>query len=246
MKILASDYDGTLNYGGIDDKKRAAIAKWQHAGNLFGIVSGRGIDALLEIVKQDKLSCDFLIADNGAIIAGRDGTILKESRCIVKIAPTLTARLFELSCTACFIHNSSPTTVKADESDCRADEFILNTMPPVPYFNQISTFLSSVDEAAAVTKSIKEEFGEYVMPLQNHTCIDIVPVGTNKAQGLYSLISLLNATHGDVITVGDNINDTDMLAEFRSYAMNNAVDSVKAIANHMIDGITELIELELP
>ena len=28
MKIIASDYDGTLNYGGIDDTKRDAIQKY--------------------------------------------------------------------------------------------------------------------------------------------------------------------------------------------------------------------------
>ena len=43
MKILASDYDGTLNYNGIDDRKRMALDKWRTAGNLFGLVSGRGL-----------------------------------------------------------------------------------------------------------------------------------------------------------------------------------------------------------
>ena len=35
MKIIASDYDGTLNHGGIDDKKREAIKKWRDAGNVL-------------------------------------------------------------------------------------------------------------------------------------------------------------------------------------------------------------------
>ena len=38
MKIIASDYDGTLNHGGIDDKKRNAIKKWREMGNKFGIL----------------------------------------------------------------------------------------------------------------------------------------------------------------------------------------------------------------
>ena len=29
MKIIATDYDGTLNHGGIDDRKRNAIKKWR-------------------------------------------------------------------------------------------------------------------------------------------------------------------------------------------------------------------------
>lgn len=35
MKIIAGDYDGTLSYGGIDDKKREAIKKWRETGKMF-------------------------------------------------------------------------------------------------------------------------------------------------------------------------------------------------------------------
>ena len=42
MKILGSDFDGTLNYGGIDEAKCEAIGAWRRAGNLFGPVSGCG------------------------------------------------------------------------------------------------------------------------------------------------------------------------------------------------------------
>lgn len=48
--------------------------------------------------------------------------------------------------------------------------------------------------------------------------------------------------HGDI---DDNINDTHMIAEFRSYAMENAVQSIKNIADYITPGVTELIEKEL-
>ena len=78
MKIIASDYDGTLNHGGIDDKKRETIKEWREKGNKFGIVSGRITDDLLRIYKKDKLELDFLLACNGAVILTTDGKILKE------------------------------------------------------------------------------------------------------------------------------------------------------------------------
>ncbi len=42
MKILGSDFDGTLTVGGIDAAKCEAIRAWRRVGNLFGLVSGRG------------------------------------------------------------------------------------------------------------------------------------------------------------------------------------------------------------
>ncbi len=66
----------------------------------------------------------------------------------------------------------------------------------------------------------------------------------NKAQGLYKLLEIVGGEYDDMITVGDNINDTHMIAEFRSYAMENAVQSIKDIADYITPGVTELIEKE--
>ena len=70
-------------------------------------------------------------------------------------------------------------------------------------------------------------------------------MGVNKATGIYSLLEIVGGTYQDVIAVGDNINDTHMIAEFRSYAMENAVDSIKSLADEITPGITELIEREI-
>ena len=76
MKIIASDYDGTFNHKGIDEKKRTAIKNWREKGNKFGIVSGRMADDLFRIYKKDELELDFLLACNGAVILTTDGKIL--------------------------------------------------------------------------------------------------------------------------------------------------------------------------
>ena len=99
MKIIASDYDGTLNHGGIDDKKRDAIKKWRKAGNLFGLVSGRGLADLVELPKRNSFECDFLLASNGAVAAKTDGTVLAESRCDAALAKPLLNFIFSLGCT---------------------------------------------------------------------------------------------------------------------------------------------------
>ena len=52
-------------------------------------------------------------------------------------------------------------------------------------------------------------------------------------------------TYKDVIAVGDNFNDRDMIQEFRSYAMANGVAEIKKLAKGIVNGVTELIEKEL-
>lgn len=248
MKIIASDYDGTLNHKGIDDTKRAAISKWRKNGNIFSIVSGRGAADLLRIYKKDNFECDYLIADNGAVIMKPDGEIVCEDKIDVTIAKPFLEFLFEQGCTWGYVQTSFPCRVFKDDDfeDYDEDEcFTLEKLPEIPYIYQINTALDTVEESANVTRAIKEAFGDVLNPLQNGSCLDIVSVNMDKAKGLYKLIDLLGAKYEDVITVGDNINDKDMIKEFRSYAMENAVPLIKELADFETPGITELIEKEL-
>ena len=52
MKVIGSDYDGTLNHNGIDAKKKNAINKWREAGNIFAVISGRGAKDLFSLYRK--------------------------------------------------------------------------------------------------------------------------------------------------------------------------------------------------
>jgi hydroxymethylpyrimidine pyrophosphatase-like HAD family hydrolase len=49
----------------------------------------------------------------------------------------------------------------------------------------------------------------------------------------------------NVIAVGDNVNDTDMIRDFYSYAMERGVDSIKKLADATTETVAELIRNEL-
>lgn len=251
MKILGSDYDGTLTVGGINETKIAAIQKWRAAGNRFGIVSGRGW-TFRETLRQSfpLLELDFFVACNGAHVTDGAGEIIYEARCNTFPAYTLINDLLAWNCK--FIH------VNGEEYICLVEAIehlrypvplqhvrLINSAPPIEYFHQISVELLSVEEAAAVTDKIREKYGKWLTPLQNGICIDIVPLGANKAQGLYRVMEFFGCTHKDVITVGDNLNDMDMIREFYSYAMKNAVPEIQRCANELVGDVTEIIEKEL-
>ncbi|MBQ8783126.1 MAG: HAD hydrolase family protein [Clostridia bacterium] len=246
MKIIGSDYDGTLNHNGIDDKKKKAIQSWRDAGNIFALISGRGIESVLEIYKEKQFPCDYLIADNGAVIMKTDGSIISDVRCDAELTVPLFKLLFKCGCRWGHIQTSFSCRIYDDADDCEDDdEFTLENMPDIPYFNQISTELPDFETAAEVTACIKEHFGKKLNPLQNGTCIDIVRADMNKAKGLYILMEHLGANYDDIIVVGDNINDRDMIKEFRSYAMENGVDVIKELADYVTPGVAELISKEL-
>lgn len=245
MRLIASDYDGTFtNHGGVDDLRRQAVADWQSAGNKFGIVSGRSIDFLPSTLERDGVRCDYFIANNGAVITDGSGNVLIERRCDSEIALPLIRTLFELSCPHASVTTDHPCTVYPALSETRPGRFTVDDAK-IAYFNQISTVLPTFEEAARVTAIVREQFGEWVNPLQNGICIDIVPKGVDKAAGIRSLLSLWQMTDADVIAVGDNVNDAAMIGAFYSYAVDNAVESIKALADREVKTVTDLIRAEL-
>lgn len=251
MKLLGSDYDGTLNYGGIDEAKLSAIQKWRSAGNLFGIVSGRGIDFRKTLLQDfPTLAYDFFVACNGGYITDGEGRLIYEKRCDTLPILTFAADLLEWGCKYIHVNGTAYACLVKDRADSPYSPsdprvYLIEEMPPMEYFNQISVQLSSVAEAALLTRKIGEKYKEWVTPLQNGICIDIVPLGINKTQGLYRVMEFFGCHYEDVITVGDNLNDMDMIQEFRSYAMENGVETIRSLANATVASVTGLIEKEL-
>ncbi len=246
MKIIGSDYDGTLNHGGIDDAKKNAIEKWRSAGNVFALISGRGPKNILKLYQEKQFGCDYLIANNGAVILKPSGEVVSDIRCDGKIAVPLLKLLIENGCPWGDVETAFPCRVFTDKNDClEAGDYTMENVPEIPYFNQISTALPDFKTAEKITALVAEKFSDELNPLQNGICIDIVRNDMNKAKGLYILMDILGAEYEDVIAVGDNVNDKDMIKEFRSYAMANGVESIKELADYITEGITELIKKEL-
>ena len=245
MKIKASDYDGTFNHNGIGDDKKGAVAMWRKQGNLFGIVSGRGYPSLKDVIDCKPFEYDFLICNNGAMICDSDGNVITETKCDGSLAKPFIEDLFKWGCDFANIDKDIPIAFRSERRLCEDGECVIGDMPFIEYFNQISTYLKTVEEATAIVKKIEKKYSHILTPLQNGTCIDIVPLGVNKATGIYSLLEIVGGNYDDVIAVGDNINDTHMIAEFRSYAMENAVDSIKEIANNIVSDITDIIKAEI-
>lgn len=247
MKILGSDYDGTLNFNGMDDKKRQAIARWRSAGNLFVLVSGRHSANVRDLHIQQNFPCDYFIGSNGAVIRNSNNEVVHADCCDPQHLLPLVRFLLELNCPFALVHGAEDWFYVYDRPEQAAKEpaCSLETMPPVTYYTQVTTCMPTEEEAVAVAEKVRERFGAWFNPLQNGTSIDIVRSDANKAKGLYALTELVGATHGDVITVGDNINDSDMIREFKSYAMENGVQAIKDLADFVTPGVAELIHREL-
>ena len=245
MKILGSDLDGTFTYMGIDDEKRSALTLWREKGNKFGIVSGRGHLFLLDFPKKNNVECDFLIAYNGGMICTPEGKVLHSVKCENVEAMAFIKELFNLGCGFVHFNNDAYYRIRKDAAELQEGEYLFDNAPECDFFYQISVELKTLEDTERIVKLINENYGDRLTPLQNGICIDIVPKGVNKAEGLKNLAAIYGASEMDVIAVGDNVNDADMIRAFRSYAMENGVQSIKDMATFTTKSVTELIYREI-
>jgi len=243
MHILATDYDGTLNRGGVSQADRDAIDRLRAAGNLFGVVTGRAGD-MYDTLVRDHVPFDFVIVMNGAMTLDTDGnTVFEETAdisCIRGIAELVGSGDYAnfLSC----VYHHTRHTYHAAHPDGNEKYDSMSKIGEFPRFTQLNTWVKTDELSRRLTAEINANFGEYVNALQNGVCIDIPPRGIDKGVGVARYAEQMGVPPENVWCAGDNMNDMAMIVRFHGCAVSNAREEVKAAAEATYDGIYAIIE----
>jgi len=239
MKIIASDFDGTLFRGGVSEEDKEAIARWRAAGNLFGVVTGRlYLDALF-ILKQG-VDLDFLINGNGSSILSADGKIIERVSAEGAILPEIARTSREMGAFM-MITAREDHQIWADyrkEEDREKLEEIL----AFDRFQQITLMFPSGELAQAYEDFVRETHGDVLNPMRNNNNVDIPPVGVDKTDGIRRYADMLGLKPEHIITVGDNLNDIAMITAFEGYAMaDGRKETIAAAPCGAVTSIADLI-----
>ena len=245
MKLIGSDYDGTLNHGGIDEEKLCAIRRWRAAGNVFGVISGRGPDFIAELTDKLGDNFDFYASCNGGVAVDAKGNPLFNYRCEGVDARAFVNDLLEWGAPLAYVNVDDICVMVGNAATTERVDFMVEDMPQYPYFQKMAVFLPGPDEAGALAANVREKYGDKVNPLQNWWCVDIAPYGVDKAEGLRRLADHFGVAEEDIIAVGDNLNDAAMVSTFRGYAMAQGSEDLKKVATCITESVTDLIIKEL-
>lgn len=247
MKILATDYDGTLrHHDGISEKDRAAIIAWRNNGNLFGIVTGRGCD-MPNIVAEDGIDVDFIIAYNGADIYDSRGSIIKRflgnTERLYELLPLILRKSGDWAEIVTpdreylvTYNNESPNS--RNSSDTWVNQECIRE---VKQFIQIYSLYGSEEETLAIAKQLNDRYGDVVSALVNVKWLNATPSGVNKATGVQEYSKLMSVANENIYTIGDSYNDWDMIKAFNGFTVENGADGIKKIARAVYRGVWELI-----
>ena len=236
MKIIASDFDGTINYHGrVSDEDKEAIKRFRKAGHKFGIVTGRDAELSQWIRQGDGFEFDFIICCTGAFIRSGEGDVLYVKKGKVgSFFDDLINKAIELK--ALFF------TIGNGFNKCYVD-----TLGKIPYdFSIISEFthanasFPNEELAQKFVEFVNENYKENISAHRNGSSVDMPPAYTSKVTGIYEYAKMFE--NPEIYAVGDNVNDILMIKEFCGYAVSNAVESVKAVAKHQCNRVCDMID----
>ncbi len=243
MYLLASDYDGTLNRGGIAERDRSAIRAFRDAGNLFGVVTGRAMD-MFDTLAAENLTVDFVIAFNGAAALDGTGHILFcdriENKGILRAAVEFMGETYHRELST--VTERERTTFYSGCAGGSEQYAPLTAADAIPYFTHLNTRCTDDAEAAQCTAELNRRFGTAIHALQNGICIDMPPAGVDKGTGIARYAALFHIPADHIYCAGDNCNDLAMLTRYHGCAVDNARPEVKAASEGVYAGIFSIIE----
>jgi Cof subfamily protein (haloacid dehalogenase superfamily) len=253
VKLIAMDIDGTL----LDSKSRlspenlSAISDAAAAGIEIVIVTGRRFHSARWTV--DPLPCDYdVIATNGALVKSKAGETLQRHLLPVGIARRVVEATseFRSSCGVIFDRPRERQVVfeKIDWNGAyvgpylsRHRDFVAEIAPLTDCLDTEDPlevmYLGACDVIARAAKTLENlpEANEYTLAQtvyehRNLAMLDVLRRGVNKGSALEAWAAHRGIAREEVMAVGDNWNDREML-EFagRPVLMGNSLSELKSL-----------------
>lgn len=246
IKLVMVDVDSTL----LNSKKECTqanvneIKRITSEGVNFGIASGRTVFNVLRIIPSWNLSeeVSYVVGSNGAEIYDIDKDILYtnhqlDKETIIDIYNEYS--LLNLDMSICIYED----IVLATNHKCKryekrlAETGLKEELIDYPtYVNKSYPKMIIIAEPIVVDKVIehyqKNKSDKFRAFRSQPNIVEIVNPELSKSFGVSKIQDILNLKKEEILTIGDNDNDIEMIRDFTGVAMSNATENVKNVATH--------------
>lgn len=239
--LFCTDMDGTLTVGGSLSKENAqAIREFQQEGGIFVVSTGRAPHYIRQYA-PDYVPNGPIIASNGTVICDvASDTVLFESHLDASIEEAMEyvvqhyPRLINMHLT----YSMEETSARYYPSEGRSIREFMDSVSK-PWYKVI--FVVPQDESLQVRERLEQIFGErWNFNRSWPEGIELIPKNSGKGFCIDQLRDILGERARVVVAAGDFENDISMLEHADiAYAVENALDSVKNVADRVTVTNTE-------
>ncbi len=259
IKLLAIDIDGTLltPEKSISEKTRTAIHRAQAEGIIVTLATARRYGNSKQYADELGISIPLIMCDGALIINHPDGTVLDTNLLPAEIAQQAAEIMISKRVQPVVQHVNGGVEetwtgpIEFDNPELEGYSRLIPHLRRMPYAilcsgqpdplrvvafasrEAIESIIAEVPQLPCSWNSIKEgNYGSAEISIMNETC--------SKASAVARLAKLLGIELAQVMAIGDNTNDIEMLSAVGwGVAMGQATDSVKSHAQAVTTSNTE-------
>lgn len=247
IKLVVTDLDGTLlnSLGKASKKDIETLALLGKSGTIRAIATGRSPYSFEKVIPPD-FPIDYLIFSSGA------GLVQWKSRRIIYTTELLPLQVQVLVDTLVkmevdfMVHEPIPAnhrflyhqaSIGNLDFERRIEiyqQFCQPYIPGITYDSSATQILAVLPNDVERYESLKSLFPSFKViratsPLDGHSIwMEIFREDVSKAYGIGYLCKLLKIKNNEVLTIGNDFNDLDMLNGYsNSYVVNNAPEELK-------------------
>lgn len=228
-KILISDYDGTFYQNDIDIKKNIdKVNEFRTLDNLFVLATGRSYVDLKQKIDKYEIPYDYLILNHGALLLSKDLEIIK----VFTLDKELVDSILEYANNDKDIYDVILISA--------FDKNVTDTLNIV----KIMLKLYSYDKALEVKNYIDKSYTNiksYFISEDNHYLVEVVSSEASKSLMIDKILDKEGIVKNNVYTIGDGINDIDMIRDYNGYRVSNSCKELVSVTDRVIDNVSDLI-----
>lgn len=251
IRLIAFDLDGTIvpDFHTIAPRVQAALRAAQERGVVVTLATGREYGVLKKFITLLNLRAPIICLQGALTVdpltdATVSGSFMDSAtaRRVVEMARAQRLALYLYPGERAYAESASPLSramFAATQSPVQEVANLMDVLEPPPFKALI------VEEAERVPGLMAEWQAALTdLPVDVtrslETLIEIVPQGVSKGRALADLAARLGIAREDVMAVGDQDNDVEMLAWAGiGVAMGNASPKARAAADHLAPSIEE-------
>ncbi|MFV0394442.1 MAG: HAD-IIB family hydrolase [Coprobacillaceae bacterium] len=249
MKILASDFDGTLYVDNtISEENMEAIKKFQDAGNWFGLCTGRVLMGVERCAKD--IDFDFYILNTGSVVLDKKKEDITRHGFPVEIADEIGEMAYKKADIMLFYENNA-YSYKVFNNKRGKGELTFTVLTSfketgAKQLESLSIIFDTEKEAEEFAAIINEKYPGICSAHQNVDAVDVVAPNCSKATGIDDIQKYYNLDRNDIYVIGDSYNDIVMFeAVENSFSFPYAPKNVQDKAKYIVKDIAEAIDMML-
>jgi Cof subfamily protein (haloacid dehalogenase superfamily) len=260
-RLLALDLDGTVvrHDLSVSPRVRNAIAAAQRAGVVVTIATGRMYGAAMPFARLLGVDAPLICYQGAVIQNASDGAI--RFAATMPGAPTAEAIRYLAAhdtFAVAYIDEILHIAQRRPELEIYlsyhpegAEVRLCDDLPAVVQQHPATKvlFVAQPEQVAPLLTGLAAQVGDRLVTTQSHALFgELTALGVNKGVALAELARQLDIPQSAVVAIGDQANDLEMVSwAGLGLAMGNAIDPLKAVANHVLpsidaDGVAVAIE----